>query len=134
MQKREAKFTTRFIKWLIKNWDFENHPAYFEAKSSLPNKNSIPFDAVSDKQVFNLQLKKFAHKFSDYDRLGTPFDIVAFSGKGYVVFYYHKRANKEFIMIPIDVFLKEKETSLRKSLLESRAKEIGNVYSLSIGD
>jgi len=128
MQRRESKFTTKFHRWLKYNWDI---PSYFEIKSSKENEVSIPFISVSEKQYTNLQVKKFIHKLSDFDRLGTPFDMICFSGKGYVVLYYWKRNNKEFFIIPVDIWLNEKEKSDRKSLTEQRCKEIGQIHYLS---
>jgi len=130
MQRRESIFQTKFSKWAFHRWP-DDIPAYFELKASKENELSIPFNAVSEKQNTNLKVRKFTHKFSDFDRMGTPFDMVVFCGTGYVVLYYHRRANKEFFIIPIDTWLTEKETSKRKSLLESRAKEIGSTYLLS---
>lgn len=123
MQRREAKFTTKFRKWLYYKWD-NNIPAYFEIKVSKMNCNSIPFNAVSDKQHSNLQVRKFVHKFSDFDRMGTPFDMICFCGKGFVVLHYAKRGNNQFFIIPIENWLKEKETSDRKSITYERACEI----------
>ena len=127
MKRRESEFQTKFSKWAYYRWP-DNSAAYFELKVSRTT--SLPFSAVSDKQVDNLGIRKFVHKFSDMDRLGTPFDMVCFCGTGYVVIQYYRPANKEFFIIPINVFLKEKETSDRKSLTEERAREIGTAYFL----
>lgn len=100
--------------------------AYFELKVSRTTR--LPFSAVSSKQNINLKIRKFVHKFSDFDRMGTPFDAVCFCGKGYVVIQYWRPGNKEFFIIPIDVFLNEKETSTANrvmSLTEERARQIG---------
>jgi len=128
MKRREAKFGTKFALWAKYNWDAEKNPAYFEYKVSTTS--SLPFSEVSEKQNNNLQIKKFYHKFSDFDRMGTPFDAVMFCGKGYIVIQYYKPRNKEFFIIPIDIFLLEKENSKRKSLTEERASEIGTRYTL----
>lgn len=129
MKRRESEFSTKFGRWAKYNWDAEKNPAYFEYKVSRTS--SLPFSEVSAKQNTNLQLKKFYHKFSDFDRMGTPFDAVFFCGKGYVVIQYYRPRNKEFFIIPIDTFLKEKEISDRKSLTEQRAKEIGSSFYLA---
>ena len=121
MKRRESEFSTKFAKWAYYEWP-DNDNAYFELKVSRTS--SLPFDAVSDKQNNNLYIRKFIHKFSDFDRMGTPFDMVCFCGKGYVVIQYYRPRNKEFFIIPIDIFLKEKETSDRKSLTEIRAREL----------
>lgn len=127
MKRRESEFATKFARWAKYNWPSKDN-AYFELKVSRTL--SLPFSEVSDKQNINLQIKKFIHKFSDFDRMGTPFDMVCFSGQGYVVIQYYRPRNKEFFIIPIQTFLKEKETSERKSLLEERAREIGQAYFL----
>lgn len=127
MHRREAEFSTKFKKWAYYEWP-DDKPAYFELKVSRTT--ALPFSAVSDKQNSNLKIRKFVHKFSDFDRLGTPFDMVCFLGSGYIVIQYYRPLNKEFFIIPIDVFLKEKETSKRKSLTEDRARELSGSYYL----
>lgn len=127
MKRRESEFSTKFSKWAYYEWPDKDN-AYFELKVSRTT--SLPFSAVSDKQNSNLGIRKFVHKFSDYDRLGTPFDMVCFCGKGYVVIQYYRLRNKEFFIIPIDIFLKEKEFSDRKSLTEDRARELSTSYFL----
>jgi hypothetical protein len=127
MKRREAEFGTKFGKWAYHEWPDKDN-AYFELKVSLTD--SLPFSAVSDKQVNNLGIKKFVHKFSDFDRMGTPFDMVCFCGKGYVVIQFYRPGNKEFFIIPRVTFLQEKEVSARKSLTETRARELGMVCML----
>lgn len=128
MQRRESLFTTKFRKWVFHCW--QGGPAYFEVKTSQDSLSSIPFDAVSEKQIANLQLRKFVYKFSDYDQLGTPLDMISFEGKGYVVIYFWRKGNKEFFIIPVYTWLTEQMMSNRKSLTEERARAIGKAYSL----
>lgn len=133
MKRRESEFSTKFLKWVYHRWP-DDMPAYWEMKVSRTT--SLPFNAVSDKQNANLQVRKFSHKFSDFDRMGTPFDAVTFCGKGYVVIQYYRPRNKEFFIIPIDTFLSERELSLtmtnpRKSLTEDRARELSGSYFLA---
>lgn len=128
MQRRESIFTSKFKKWVYHNWD---EPSYFEIKTSKDGELSIPFSSVSSKQEINLRIKKFVHKFSDYDRLGTPLDMISFKGKGYMVFHFYRKGNKEFFLIPIERWFKERETSKRKSLTEDRATELGIAYYLN---
>ncbi len=127
MIRREAEFSSKFKKWAYYMWP-DNQPAYFELKVS--RSNSLPFNEVSEKQIDNLGVRKFTHKFSDFDRLGTPFDMVCFTGKGYVVIQYYKPGNKEFFIIPVTTFLKEREISPRKSLTESKARELSGSFFL----
>lgn len=56
-----------------------------------------------------------------------PFDSIAIVRvqSFVVVWFYHPGQKKVFIKIPIETFIKERETSTRKSLTEDRAKEIG---------
>lgn len=128
MQRREAEFAVKFSKWFKHKWP-EDKPAYFEFKCC--RSMALPFSAVSMKQLVNLEISKFYYKFSDFDRMGTPFDAVGFCGKGYIVIQYWKPRNKEFIIIPIDIFLEEKQSSSRKSLTEKRARELGQVCLLA---
>jgi len=127
MLRREAQFTTKFQKWLKYKWSKEPN-AYFELKVSRGI--SLPFSDVKEHQIFNLLQPRIIHKFSDALRWGTLFDVILCTGKGYVVIQYYKPGNKEFFIIPIKDFLKEKETSKRKSLTEDRAREIGGSYYL----
>lgn len=123
MKRRESTFGTQVALWAKYNWDAEKNPAYFEYKVSRTT--SLPFSEVSDKQKTNLKIKKFYHKFSDFDRMGTPFDAVLFCGKGYIVIQYWRPRNKEFFIIPVEKWVDEVENSQRKSLTEDRAREIG---------
>lgn len=129
MIKREAQFAVKFSHWAKANWPVETSPAYFEYKVSRTT--SLPFSEVSEKQYNNLQIRRFYFKFSDYDRMGTPFDAVFFCGAGYVVIQYYRPGNKEFFIIPVNTLLLEKETSNRKSLTEERARELSGSYFLA---
>lgn len=100
---------------------------------------SIPFNALKEHQVKALQEvteSGFYHKLIDppvFANMQTrfnaprPFDcfflinIEAFV----VIWFYHERKPKEFIFIPISVFLDERNNSKRKSLTELRAKQLG---------
>jgi penicillin-binding protein-related factor A (putative recombinase) len=130
MQRRESTFATEFSKWQKYNWPADK-PAYWEFKVSRTK--SLPFSEVSDKQKTNLQLKRLYHKFSDYDRMGTPFDAVSFAGKGYVVIQFWRPRNKEFFIIPVDKWVQEVDNSQsnKKSITEERAREIGQTCFLA---
>lgn len=129
MQRRESEFAVKFSHWAKANWNVKENPAYFEYKVSRTT--SLPFSEVSEKQYNNLQINKFYFKFSDYDRMGTPFDAVFFCGVGYVVIQYYRPGNKEFFIIPVNTFIKERDSSNRKSLTEDRAREISGSYFLN---
>jgi len=119
MIKREQTFTTKFQRWLKYKWN--GGSAYFEIKATT--KNYLSFSDVKKHQKLNLRSKRIIYKFTDALRWGTIFDVMLCEGKGYVVINY-KYPSKEFFVCPIDVFLEEENISDRKSLTESRAREI----------
>lgn len=130
MNRRESKFQTKFGRWVKYRWPEERN-AHFELKVAKEGE-PLPFSAVSDKQKANLYIAKrrFFHKYSDIDRLGTPFDC-SHVGKAetFVVIQYEKPKQKEFFLCPIDIFLEEEEREKkkekgRKSLTEERARQI----------
>jgi len=130
MNRIESRLTTAFIKWLKTHYDSS---AIFEIK--VTKTKSLPFSVVKPHQVLALELarhKKLIYKISDIDRLTQkPADIICFvKSKAYVVIFYYKRSKKDFVMILINNFIKEKKESIRKSLTEDRAKEIGVTYFL----
>ena len=120
----EADFQTKFSKWAKYNIKYSGA---FELK--LTKTSSIPFSSVADHQILNLKIAKHSnlvYKIMDVGLAQKPFDCFTLSNvQAYVVLMFYKRGQKEFFMIDIDDFIKEKETSDRKSLLESRAREIG---------
>ena len=93
---------------------------------------SIPFSAVVPHQVHALMVAKhgvLVHKIPD---LGcqNPFDCFVLAGvPAFVVIMFEcdLRAHKEFIMIDVDAWASEMETSDRKSLTLQRGREIGTV-------
>lgn len=123
MKRLEADFCTKFIRWIKYRW--EGNSFAWEAK--VAHTDYLSFSAVSKKQKTNLLLAKkiFNYKFSDFDRMGTPFDgIYAKELDAYVVIYFSKPKNKEFFMCPIDSFLAEEHLNERKSLTEERSRDI----------
>lgn len=101
--------------------------------------SSMPFNQLQEHQekaLLQASQTGLFHKITDQpwikDRPYTftskkPFDCFALVGvKAFVVvWYYHIRQAKVFIKIPIEEFIKERETCGRKSLTEQRAMEIG---------
>ena len=72
----------------------------------------------------------FVHKIVDCG-FQNPFDTVCLvKVPAYVVIQFWKPGNKEFFMIDIETFIAEKQGSLRKSLTEGRAREIGTTCYL----
>lgn len=104
----------------------------FELK--ITKTNSLPFNAVAEHQevwLHNAKHDQACFKIPDVGMMQKPFDMFCLGNSpAFVVIMYYKPCQKEFIMIDIDDWLKEKEASQRKSLTEVRAKEIGKVYSL----
>jgi len=130
----ERDFTTRFNKWLKYHW---KSSAVFELK--ICKEKSIPFKAVEVHQIKNLKTAKdgiLPYKVADLGWDPKPFDIFCVSKvPAYVViFFYHKRGDDEFVIIDVDNFIDEMETSDRKSLTKERAEEIGTLYSLKQKD
>ncbi len=118
--KREASFQTTFNHWLkevykhvfvfkLPDCGFQNPFDVFSVDKygqfhawelKQTTTDSLPFSAVVDHQI--VALKKV---------------------NGTVVIRYHSF----FCLIPIDVFVSEKEHSVRKSLTSVRAKEIATI-------
>ena len=120
----EADFQTKFNKW-VKN--VYKKTGAFELK--ITKTNSIPFSDVKDHQVRWLYAVKHSvvsYKIADVGYDQKPFDCFVLSGEGaWVVIMYYKHGQREFFMIDIDVFITESKSSARRSLTESRAREIG---------
>ena len=126
MLKLEQRFTTELQKWMRANKQLLPRAYAWEVKVSTDD-NALPFDAVQEHQIYALEIAKwqcFVYKFSDLDRMQKPCDGVTISGAGFLIFHWARKGNKNFYIIDIDVFINEKETSKRKSLTESKAREI----------
>jgi hypothetical protein len=130
---KEKDFQTKFNKWLMHNWSVGGVSGAFELK--LEKGKSLPFSAVKDHQERALSLAKhhgLVYKIPDGNFEQKPFDVFILSqAAAFVVLQFYRHGQKEFIMINIDNWLKEKATSKRKSLTEERAKEIGTTFYLS---
>lgn len=100
----------------------------FELKAT-PLSN-LPFSAVQEHQESALYAAKhgnFVYKIADLGNQ-NPFDcfmLVMVPAFVVVMFRSKERGQKEFVMIEIDAWLREKQESRRASLTEERAKEIG---------
>jgi len=104
--------------------------AVFELK--LARGNSLPFSAVQEHQINALLNAKHAHIIHKIPDVGyqNPFDCFMIKGsEAYVGVMYNRE--KEFFLIDVDVFLKEKEESERKSLTKERAAAIGEMMYLA---
>ena len=129
---KEKNFQTDFGNWLRRH---EFQTGAFELKVSAGN--GIPFNAVREHQIANLlgaNSHRIFYKIPD-DSIGQkPFDCFVLAGvQGWVVIMYDckERGQNVFYMIKAEAYQKEWETSKRKSLTETKAKEIGFGHSLS---
>lgn len=125
MTKREAKLQEKFGRWLKAVYLEKYAGGQFELKQTT--NDSLPFSAVKDHQeqaLYNTKHGKFYFKYPDDSRGTKPCDCVALSGiDAYVVIGYPLGA----VMIDIDVWLREKKASARRSLTFTRAKAIGEI-------
>ena len=126
---QERNFQTDFNKWCKYNIE---STTVFELK--ITKGNSLPFVAVQEHQENALRIAKHSkvvYKIPD-DSIGQkPFDSFVMAGtNAFIVIMFHAK-QKEFFMIDIDAWIKEKEFSLRKSITSDRAREIGLVRRLA---
>ena len=121
----EAQRTTLFLKWSKARM----HETFaFEAK--ICKEPSLPFDAVKEHQANALYRVKhgyFNYKISDTGYDQKPYDgyQMVMQNAYVVIFWWQKPGDKRMSIIPIDMWLQEKEQSDRKSITYSRACEIG---------
>lgn len=126
MKTREADFTLLFRHWLRAN---PMSSAVFELKYSPTQ--AFPFNgsaAVKPHQIDALLASQtkggLLYKAPDDSRGIKPCDLLLISNAiGYVVICYPK----EFHIISIESYLLEKDTSIRRSLTNERAREIASV-------
>ena len=118
MQKHESKNQVIFNHWLKNVF---KQTGVFELKQTQTD--SIPFSAVVPHQIEALlavREGRFVWKIPDAG-FQNPFDCFSMvNEQAYVVIFYPKA----FILIPILVFIQEKQRSKRKSLTYERALEI----------
>ena len=125
---RESDVQTKFNHYVKARWP-AGRSAAFELK--ICKENSIPFSNVQDHQVAGLlaaKIGKLVYKIPDVGMGQKPFDSMILSGtEAYVVIIYHyDRQYTRAYLIDVEVWDKESETSIRRSLLEDRAKEIAS--------
>lgn len=133
---KEKNFQTLFTQWAR-----ENPPGVSTAwELKLEKGKSMLFSRVAPHQIeglLNVKHRGQYHKISDmplraagkagFMRFGKPkpFDCLYLSGEAYVVvLFYVPREPKVMHFIDIDVWIKETQTSDRKSLTKDRSKEI----------
>lgn len=124
MNKREAAFTTRFLRWVHYKWDYGT--CIFEAKVARDG-NRIPLAEIKEHQIDRLKKAGgFAYKFSDFARVGTPCDGVICdkkTTKGILVFNF---LGKEFYVFEINRFLETIPHLPMKSITEEECKKYAN--------
>ena len=117
--KREAQFTLLFRHWVMAQDNLRS--AAFELKQTASD--SLPFDAVKDHQIAALMASKsaFLYKIPDDSRGIKPYDLVYLNkAEAFVVIRYVDC----FVLIEVEDFTLERDTSKRKSLTSDRAKQI----------
>lgn len=126
----EKNLQTRITRYVKNRW--QHGSAAIEVK--ITKEKSLPFNAVKDHQIAGLLVAKhgtLSYKIPDTGYDQKPFDMVVFQGAGaYILVMFWKRGCKTCYLLDIDVFLKEKKTSDRKSLTEERACELGETIVL----
>ena len=118
---KERIFQNIFRKWLIAN---SKETAAYELKVC---KTSLPFAAVAEHQLQGLWHTKHKHVVFKIPDCGfqNMYDMISLCGiSAYIVIRY---ASGNFYLIDIDIFIKEQQTSMRKSLTEERCKQIAIV-------
>ena len=124
MNKQEQKFTIEFRHWLKKN---PMPSSVFELKHTR-GKSYLPFNEVKEHQLNALLAVEsnngFLYKISD-DSIGAkPFDMFFLKKtKAFICIKYPLF----FAIIPVKSFIKEKETSDRKSLTDVQAKRLSEI-------
>jgi len=121
MAKLEAKFNTRFNKWLKEN----PIVGAFELKQT---DLSFPYSHLAEHQelaLLNVKKNTLIFKIPD---LGyqNPFDCFCFhKNEAYVVILFQR--SKKFYMIDIEVFVNHRNNSDRKSMTEEEASQIAKI-------
>lgn len=118
--KKEAGFGLMFRKWIEKNPRFS---CSLEMKQTATD--SIPFSCVEEEQlIYGMAIRsERGVLIRVVGTKGEPDYIWCRNMPSYVVIKFPKF----FCLIPVPIFIQEKETSTRKSLISSRAKEISTV-------
>lgn len=140
MKKLEAKFQTKFGKWAQavnqKRYKDTGVKSSFGYELKQTKNQRLNWKAVKDHQIARLLVDRDIgshYKFPDVGFTRYPYDSrFLHTEEAYVVIKYRseERGNSEFVMIPIDEYLYEKEDSKEKSLHEDIAVKIGQLCDL----
>jgi len=130
MAYQEKDFQSEHNKWL--KYNFKGSGA-FELK--ITKGPSIAFKMLKEHQLHSLWAVKHGSLVFKIPDLGfqNPYDSFKMSGlPAFVVVLFYKGPGKkrEFVMIDVDMWAREEKKSMRKSLTEERAREIGKSYTL----
>lgn len=119
MQKREAKLTSLFKKWL-KQSGLAIGSTAIEMK--VTTGKSLPFDAVQEHQLLALQqaTRQFIYKIPDDSRGAKPFDVfILQNAKAFVgVSFLVPRKTPVVYLVPVATWTHLAETAGRKSVTE----------------
>ena len=129
---KEKDFQTLWTKYVRAHWD--KGTVAFELK--ICKTGSLSFDRVEEHQIEALKKSKHKilfHKISDMSLNAKPFDcfVLQDSLAYVVVLFYEEDQEKTAYLIDIDQFIQEKESSIRKSLTEERARQIAH-YAVTL--
>ncbi len=125
---QEKDFQTDFGRW-IHHGDALLASSGFELKVTATD--SIPFSDVREHQIDALMAAKTSRMFwkiPDDSMAAKPFDcflLVASSAWVVVMFRCRERGQKEFFLFDVEVWVAERKRSVRRSLTEERARQIG---------
>jgi len=121
MRRREASFSIAFRHWLRAN---PQDTCAFEMKQTTTD--SLPFSALKDHQENYLCAvqSNTGALIRVQGTVGEPDYVYLRNTPAYVVVKYPGA----FHVIPIDAWIAEKNSSPRKSLTSSRAKEIAKAH------
>ncbi|MES2408789.1 MAG: hypothetical protein V4509_00630 [Patescibacteria group bacterium] len=119
---RESKWQTLWNKYLREKQDDKAGYGFYELKQTTGD--SLDFKKIEVHQYESLLAAEKAGlvwKFSDQDQRQKPFDCVSIPPiSAFIVIKFPDA----FYVIKIKDMIKEKETSLRKSLTKDRAREL----------
>lgn len=123
-KKQEADFGVEFRHW----WDKNSIKGTFELKDSR-GKNSIPFSCFEEDQETVARLARSSKGVLVRVSVGTP-GTADYIGLIDDPTYIAIRFPSGFYLLSIEDFIKERDSSNRKSLTEERCREIGRLCSL----
>ena len=135
MTKHEAKFTSKFVTWLLYNGeDIIGKSFPWEAKISVGDKPINFKSGFRPHQIPTLiqaRDKVHAYKVSDMDQMSKPFDGTFFcKAPSYIVMHWVRNGNKTFYLInpkQIALLIEQGYKSLTEVMAESICDYKGEV-------